>query len=166
MTDPERGKLATKLDADNPWPGPEAFRREDAKFFFGRDRARDALTRLVLQSRMVLLYGRSGLGKTSLLRAGVFPRLEDARTLPIHIRLQFGASLETGVPPDLPLQIKAAVEAAASRANVDAPALDPAATLWEWFYRAEAQFFNERSRRVRPVLVFDQFEEAPRAARG
>jgi WD40 repeat protein len=160
MTDPEPGKLATKLDDDNPWPGPEAFRREDSKFFFGRDRARDALTRLVLQSRLVLLYGRSGLGKTSLLRAGVFPRLEDALTLPIHIRLQFGASPEPGVPPDLPLQIKAAVEAAASRANVDAPVLDPSATLWEWFYRSEAQFFNERSRRVRPVLVFDQFEEA------
>jgi hypothetical protein len=78
MSDPDCDKLATKLDADNPWPGPEAFRQEDAKFFFGRDRARDAVTRLVLQSRLVLLYGRSGLGKTSLLRAGVFPKLEEA----------------------------------------------------------------------------------------
>src|SRR3954467_11718514 len=98
MIDPERGKLATKLDEDNPWPGPEAFRREDSKFFFGRDRPRDALTRLVLQSRLVLLYGRSGLGKTSLLRAGVFPRLEEALTLPIPIRLQFGEPLGPGRP--------------------------------------------------------------------
>src|SRR5262245_64001462 len=101
---------AAKLDAENPWPGPEAFTREDAKFFFGRDRARDALTRLVLQGRLVLLYGRSGLGKTSLLRAGVFPRLEDALTLPIYIRLQFGPSLEPGVAPDLLLQVRTAVE--------------------------------------------------------
>src|SRR4051812_13987558 len=121
MTEPDTGQLATQLDDENPWPGPEAFRREDSKFFFGRDRPRDALTRLVLQSRLVLLYGRSGLGKTSLLRAGVFPKLEEAQTLPVHIRLRFGASAETGEPPDLPLQIKTAVESAASRASVEAP---------------------------------------------
>src|SRR5262249_51630919 len=67
---------------------------------------------------------------------------------------------DTGAPPDLLLQIKAAIEAAVEHADGEAPPLDPGATLWEWFYRADAQFFNERSRRVRPVLVFDQFEEA------
>lgn len=160
MTLVDRGDLATKLDADNPWPGPEAFRREDSRFFFGRDRARDALTRLVLQNRLVLLYGRSGLGKTSLLRAGVFPRLEEALTLPIHIRLQFGAADETASATPLLQQIKSAIEDAVARAGADAPSLDSAATLWEWFYRTDAHFYNERSRRVRPVLVFDQFEEA------
>ena len=105
MSETDRAVLSSTLDADNPWPGPEAFRQEDSKFFFGRDRARDALTRLVLQNRLVLLYGRSGLGKTSLLRAGVFPRLEDAQTLPIYVRLQFGATGDTGAPPDLTLQI-------------------------------------------------------------
>ncbi len=156
----DRGEPATKLDADNPWPGPEAFRREDSRFFFGRDRACDALTRLVLQNRLVLLYGRSGLGKTSLLRAGVFPRLEEALTLPIHIRLQFGTPGEGASATPLLQQIKSAIEDAFARAGADAPGLDPAATLWEWFYRSDAHFYNERSRRVRPVLVFDQFEEA------
>ncbi len=160
MTLVDRGELAARLDENNPWPGPEAFRREDSRFFFGRDRARDALTRLVLQNRLVLLYGRSGLGKTSLLRAGVFPRLEEALTLPIHIRLQFGAAGETGSATPLLQQIKSAIENAVARTQADAPTLDPEATLWEWFYRADAHFYNERSRRVRPVLVFDQFEEA------
>jgi MoxR-like ATPase len=102
MTVVDRGDLATKLDADNPWPGPEAFRREDSRFFFGRDRARDALTRLVLQNRLVLLYGRSGLGKTSLLRAGVFPRLEEALTL----RNLSWYSLAAGLTPDFVTAVK------------------------------------------------------------
>src|SRR6476469_3527504 len=125
MTLVDRGELAARLDENNPWPGPEAFRREDSRFFFGRDRARDALTRLVLQNRLVLLYGRSGLGKTSLLRAGVFPRLEEALTLPIHIRLQFGTPGETGSATPLLQQIKSAIDNAVARTLADAPTLDP-----------------------------------------
>jgi WD40 repeat protein len=61
---------------------------------------------------------------------------------------------------DLRLQVKVAIERAADDAAVDPPRLDPDKTLWEWFYRVDAAFWNERSRRVQPVLVFDQFEEA------
>ncbi len=32
-------------------------------------------------------------------------------------------------------------------------------TLWEFFHRADAQFWSERQRLLTPVLVFDQFEE-------
>src|SRR5262249_13600207 len=62
--------------------------------------------------------------------------------------------------PDLLTQVKVTIERAAAEANIDAPPLDPSATLWEWFYRVDRLFWNQRSRRVRPVLVFDQFEEA------
>ena len=151
---------AATVDEQNPWPGPEAFREADARFFYGRDRVRDALARLILQNRLVILYGRSGLGKTSLLRAGVFPKLRDALSLPIYIRLNFHASASAKTASSLRAQLKAIIEAQARQSGVDAPALDADATLWEWFYRVDAHFYNEGSRRVRPVLVFDQFEEA------
>ena len=150
------------VDAGSPWPGPEAFRERDAAFFFGREQVRDELTHEILRHRLVVLYGRSGLGKTSLLRAGVFPRLRDAMCLPVYLRLEFDRA--TADPAagaaDLRRQAKSAIERAAADAYVDIPALDPDATLWEWFYRTDAAFWNERSRRVQPVLVFDQFEEA------
>ena len=38
---------------------------------------------------LTLLYGQSGLGKSSLLRAGLFPRLRDEGLLPVYIRLDF-----------------------------------------------------------------------------
>jgi WD40 repeat protein len=151
---------APPLDRENPWPGPEAFREVDAQFFFGRERQRDALVRLILASRLVVLYGRSGLGKTSLLRAGVFPRLRDNLQLPVYIRLQLPSPTGAPAVSGLREQVKAAIEAAAARGGIECPTLDAQSTLWEWFFRSEARFFNERSRRVRPVLVFDQFEEA------
>jgi hypothetical protein len=153
------------VDSDNPWLGLEAFREADSRYFFGRDRACVELSRLVLENRLVILYGRSGLGKTSLLRAGVFPLLREAGALPIYVRLSLGTS--DGVPSlsNLRDQLRRAIEGAVADTNVDAPPLDPESTLWEWFFRSEAKFFNERSRRVRPVLVFDQFEEAFTVAR-
>jgi WD40 repeat protein len=163
MTQPVEASDAsarTTVDRDNPWPGPEAFREADAPYFFGRDHPRAQLSRLLLQNRLVVLYGRSGLGKTSLLRAGVFPVLREASTLPVYLRLVFRASGDAPSVSDLRSQVKTALERAAADAHIDAPSIDEDSTLWEWFFRSEARFFNERSRRVRPVLVFDQFEEA------
>ena len=38
---------------------------------------------------LTVLYGLSGLGKTSLLRAGLFPKLREKDVFPIYIRLDF-----------------------------------------------------------------------------
>jgi hypothetical protein len=50
----------------------------DAKIFFGREQEIQTLTSLIHAHRLVLLYGISGTGKTSLLLAGVVPRLGQA----------------------------------------------------------------------------------------
>src|ERR671936_2407523 len=95
MTDCAEAPLAigaATVDRDNPWPGLEAFREADQEFFFGREHARDELTRFILQHRLVVLHGRSGLGKTSLLRAGVFPRLRESGRLPVYLRVRFRAA--------------------------------------------------------------------------
>ena len=76
------------LGADNPWPGLASFEERDAPFFHGRDAAVAALLDLVEREDLVLLYGTSGLGKTSLLRAGLFPRLPST-ILPVYIRLDY-----------------------------------------------------------------------------
>jgi WD40 repeat protein len=67
-----------------PFPGLLAFQEEDAAIYFGRD---DDIRRLIerLEARraqggakLVALLGSSGSGKSSLLRAGVIPRLKRA----------------------------------------------------------------------------------------
>src|SRR5215207_6624772 len=44
---------------------------DDARLFFGRERERDAILANLLTARLTVLYGESGVGKTSVLHAGV-----------------------------------------------------------------------------------------------
>lgn len=60
---------------------------EDRRRFGGRDReVHDIVTR-VTNERTLVLYGPSGIGKTSLLRAGVFPALEERQVRPVYARV-------------------------------------------------------------------------------
>ena len=59
----------------NPYIGPQAFRRDDS--LYGRDNETADLLDLLIAERVVLLYSPSGAGKSSLIAAGLIPRLED-----------------------------------------------------------------------------------------
>lgn len=142
------------VDADNPWPGLAAFREADQPFFQGRTTVIEELTRMVLRARLTVLHGVSGLGKTSVLRAGLFPRVRPEYLLPIYVRLSHA---EESAP--LTDQVREAIEAAASAAGVEAPSAAADRTLWEYFHRKDAHFWDARNRIVTPLLVIDQFEE-------
>lgn len=66
----------------SPYPGLESFGSDDAAVFFGRDDEIDRLLELLQPTlqrgagRFVAVIGPSGSGKSSLLRAGLLPRLE------------------------------------------------------------------------------------------
>ena len=60
---------------DCPYPGLVAFGHEDAGQFFGRDQESDDISRRVRLHNFLLVIGPSGSGKSSLLSAGVLPRL-------------------------------------------------------------------------------------------
>ncbi|MGP3955419.1 nSTAND1 domain-containing NTPase [Nonomuraea sp. 3N208] len=62
-----------------PFVGPQPFRREDAARLFGREKDIDELTKHWLANRLTILHGPSGAGKTSLVTAGVLPRLDLSR---------------------------------------------------------------------------------------
>jgi len=59
----------------SPFPGLRAFKEEDAPIFFGRGYETDALVKQVQDSRFVAVVGASGSGKSSLVGAGLMPRL-------------------------------------------------------------------------------------------
>jgi hypothetical protein len=76
-------------DLEHPWLGLESFREETRAYFFGRD-TEVAEIHLRLRSHpLLLLYGRSGLGKTSILNAGLIPRLTDENHLPALHRFDY-----------------------------------------------------------------------------
>lgn len=71
---------AFEVDGDIcPYRGLDPFEEEHAAFFCGRDAFVDRLHAKVLASRLVTLVGSSGCGKSSIVRAGVVPRLRRSR---------------------------------------------------------------------------------------
>ncbi len=56
---------------DSPYKGLMPYSEEDAPFFFGREAEREIIAANLMASRLTLLYGASGVGKSSVLRAGV-----------------------------------------------------------------------------------------------
>jgi len=59
----------------NPYPGLRPLEPKDAAIYFGRDRDADELVARVRESRFVAVVGASGSGKSSLVWAGLIPRL-------------------------------------------------------------------------------------------
>jgi WD40 repeat protein len=142
------------VDAENPWPGLASFREADRDFFFGRERETEELFRLVMRERLTVLFGLSGLGKTSLVQAGLFPRLREENVLPVLIRLEHSDG-----SPAYSEQILSALSRAAAAAGAETPAARSGETLWEYFHRQGNDFWSSRNRPLVPLLAFDQFEE-------
>ncbi len=77
---------------------------EDAGIFFRHDAATEALIQTIVKDRLTVLHGRSGIGKTSLLNAGLAPRLIDGGRLPVYARACDDAvsSIKCAVAPPWP----------------------------------------------------------------
>jgi WD40 repeat protein len=72
---------APELESDveqrrEPYRGLRAFGRDDAGWFFGRERESEAVCNRLRASPMLAVVGASGAGKSSFVQAGVLPRLE------------------------------------------------------------------------------------------
>lgn len=64
----------------------DPYAKEDGDFFFGRDTEIAQLYESVNKNRLVLVYGQSGTGKTSLVQCGLANRFEVTDWLPFFIR--------------------------------------------------------------------------------
>lgn len=142
------------ISAEQPWPGLAAFTESARDFFHGRTKATSDLVRLVSTSHAAVLFGQSGLGKTSLIQAGLFPDLRLEAYLPIYVRLDHAEDA-----PPLAAQILATLEQVCRSRGVDFPVRQPDDTLWAYFHRQNADFWSDGIELLTPVLVLDQFEE-------
>lgn len=127
-----------------PYIGLRPFEAHESDRFFGRERDSDLLCDKILSGRLTILYAQSGLGKSSLLRAVVIPRLQENNERVIY----FDAWAQ-----DDPLHaLKEALIAAASEAGIaDAGRGSPSLT--------ELARLVCSSGDLGLVLVLDQFEE-------
>ncbi|KPH97280.1 WD-40 repeat-containing protein [Actinobacteria bacterium OK074] len=75
VEDPDPG--AGEHEWRGPYAGLAPFQPEDAGWFFGREQLTEDLLSLVRARRFLAVFGPSGSGKSSLLRAGLLPRVRD-----------------------------------------------------------------------------------------
>ena len=149
------------IDAERPWPGLLPFTEDARMFFHGREAETDDLFRLIEREPLTVLFGQSGLGKSSLLNAGVFPLLRRAGYLPIYLRLSLDATAPSrgaAVPALIDQVWQALMDECAAR-EVSATAIQPGDSFWQYLHRPGTRFLNPHGRPVVPVMVFDQFEE-------
>jgi len=142
------------IDAERPWPGLLPFTEDARMFFHGREAETDELFRLIEREPLTVLFGQSGLGKSSLLNAGVFPCLRRAGYLPVYLRLSLDATA-----PELIEQVWHALICECVEHEVSATRPQPHDSFWQYLHRPGTQFLNPHGRPVVPVLAFDQFEE-------
>jgi len=149
-------------EIESPYMGLNAFSEDDAAFFFGRDQAiEDVLSRLAerVGTRVPLLVsGASGAGKSSLLRAGVLPRLA-AAGLPGLPGARAWRRV-TFTPARAPLAELAA--AIAPLTNTDAATLRRSLTADPRGFADIVHSITAQSSRqgpVRLILLVDQFEQ-------
>ncbi|MDD9948861.1 MAG: winged helix-turn-helix domain-containing protein [candidate division Zixibacteria bacterium] len=73
----EPSPQAAKDKPTRPYKFLDYYTENDQGLFFGREEEIENICSRILARRSFLLYGRSGVGKSSILRAGVIPRLQD-----------------------------------------------------------------------------------------
>ena len=154
------GQDSSQIDANAPWPGLHSYSEASSRWFCGRENEVAELFRLVRRETLTILFGRSGLGKTSLLQAGLFPALRDADFFPIRIRLDFsGQSVDALTQIIDEIAVQSRLHNVQPPSHLSVPQDEGANTLWECFNRREADFWSADDRILTPVLVLDQFEE-------
>jgi predicted nuclease with TOPRIM domain len=136
------------MSQQNPYKGLFPYAAEDEKLFFGREKETLDLLAMIKINQLVVLYGDSGTGKTSLINAKLFPELKRLYYFPIYIRLNYTNKSD-------PLtQVRQIIYNELSKWDDKVPQFLPSLTLIE--YAAKTSLFDGL---VKPILFFDQFEE-------
>ncbi|WP_416968095.1 WD40 repeat domain-containing protein [Streptomyces sp. 4F14] len=81
------GQARDEPDAAPPYRGLARYEPGDRDVFFGRDRLIEDVRALVCGQRFAVVFGASGSGKSSLLRAGLVPRLREEIAEPAVLRV-------------------------------------------------------------------------------
>ncbi|MCB0564142.1 MAG: SUMF1/EgtB/PvdO family nonheme iron enzyme [Phaeodactylibacter sp.] len=138
-----------------PFKFLDAYNRADTDIFFGRDEEIEALYQMTFQSDILLVYGATGTGKTSLVNCGLASRFQAHDWLALHIRR--GNDINAALQQKLDV---ATVGATAGASGLDLSWLDEEEAAGEAESPLSRQLAALYRQYFRPVyLIFDQFEE-------
>jgi len=125
----------------SPFKFLDSYTRDDRNVFFGRDREIEALYQKVFESKILLVYGVSGTGKSSLIHCGLASKFNESDWLPVNIRR--GRDINEATLMELQK---------ASLTEVSADLNKP-----KWMSKLIRSLYLDHFKPV--YLVYDQFEE-------
>ncbi len=125
----------------NPYVGPRPF--EVGQPLFGRDREVAELRYLLTSERIVLLYSPSGAGKSSLVQAGLIPRLQQ--------RFEVWGPIRVNHPPPAGVENRYVWSTIAGLERSDSHG-----------QLSLIDYISQRTFERNPLIIFDQFEEVLR----
>lgn len=155
----------------NPWHGLEGY--VEGEMLYGRDKEIRILSQSIANNVQTVLYGKTGIGKSSLINAGIFPLMRHSGFFPITLRLNHKDDA-----PSYVQQIKEAIFSSLDSLRedaydddgrpvvrimkghyeslMDAPDKEDE-NLWKFYHRF--RYFDAQGKQILPLLVLDQFEE-------
>ena len=159
----------------NPWRGlasyqdPKDLPDGQSYMFCGRQEATYNLCQIIENNIISTLYGHTGVGKTSLLKAGVFPLMRYGNYYPVYIRLSMFSDMDSYAEV-LIKKLRAINYREERKEKGKKPHKNPKklekendsnnynsiTALWDYIHKN--RFYCEKEE-VIPVLVLDQFEE-------
>lgn len=124
----------------SPFKFLDAYEKEDKDKFFGREKEVDNLYERIFETKMILLYGASGVGKTSIIRCGLANRFNPPQWMDMFIRKR----------ENINESLRSAVHNKIIQANPEAEIPDDILDALQMLY-----LYNF----IPIYLIFDQFEE-------
>src|SRR5882672_5434832 len=153
---------AVELEGDSaqlpssPYRGIDAYRFVDHSIFFARQTQTLELLRAVVIFKGVILFGSSGAGKSSLINAGLLPKIIEMRFAPDRIRIQNRPGAEIVIERiSLNDDGQAPFLSPALADTVDKNGSEPVILSLEQFKERLLAYAKEQQ----PLLILDQFEE-------
>ena len=130
-----------------PYVGLQPYSEADQDYFFGRERDSRIISSNLYAAALTVLYGASGVGKSSVLRAGVFPRLRTSERTAVVI---FDGWADQNVLTTLKAKCLEAIAAATGDGELP---FDLNLPLDELLFAATQAFGGTL------LVILDQFEE-------
>jgi WD40 repeat protein len=133
-------------DSFCPYVGLQPYTEEDRAYFFGRERDKRIIASNLFATPLTILYGASGVGKSSVLMAGVVPDLREKPRTAVALFREWQRT-------DFQARLKSVCADAVERAQQKPLAIDPGLPLDDWLAEATQAFGGTI------LILFDQFEE-------
>lgn len=150
-----------KSEFDSPWKGIESYNFSDRDKFYGRSEETDNLIKITTERKYTILYGLSGVGKSSLLNAGLYPGLKTKNNFVVNVNMRL---IDFHNSKSITNQIIKIIKDSAEKEQIEITPLndfniDDVVNNSLWYFFHTNEFWSKDNQYLTPIIIIDQFED-------